>query len=125
LKPSRGEIAVVNHYYLEKFKQENPNAPVAHHFTNDVGSLVNVAGVTILNSAKHPQIAQQFVDFLLETAQKYFATNTYEYPLVTGTLVAGNIKALDQIQPKSQTIDLSNLNDLDTTLKLLQDTGVL
>lgn len=125
---SRGEIAVgfVNHYYLEKFKQENPNAPVAHHFTNDVGSLVNVAGVAILNSAKHPQIAQQFVDFLLgNEAQKYFATKTYEYPLVTGTLVAGNIKALDQIQPNSKTIDLSNLNDLDATLKLLQDTGVL
>jgi len=48
---SRGEIAVGFVYYLEKFKQENPNAPVAHHFTNDVGSLVNVAGVTILNSA--------------------------------------------------------------------------
>lgn len=125
---SRGEIAVgfVNHYYLEKFKQENPNAPVAHHFTDDVGSLVNVAGVTILNSAKHPQIAQKFVDFLLgNEAQKYFATKTYEYPLVTGTLVAGNIKALDQIQPKSQAIDLSNLNDLDATLKLLQDTGVV
>ena len=125
---SRGEIAVgfVNHYYLEKFKQENPNAPVAHHFTNDVGSLVNVAGVTILNSAKHPQIAQQFVDFLLgNEAQKYFATKTYEYPLVTGTVVAGNIKTLDQIQPNSQTVDLSNLNDLDATLKLLQDTGVL
>jgi len=45
---SRGEIAVgVNHYYLEKFKQENPNAPVAHHFTDDVGSLVNAAGVAI------------------------------------------------------------------------------
>lgn len=125
---SRGEIAVgfVNHYYLEKFKQENPQATVAHHYTDDVGSLVNVAGVTILNSTKHPQIAQKFVDFLLgKEAQQYFATKTYEYPLVTGTLVASNAKALDLIQPKSLTIDLSNLNDLDTTLNLLQTTGVL
>lgn len=125
---SRGEIAVgfVNHYYLEKFKQENPKAPVAHHFTGDVGSLVNVAGVTILDSAKHPQIAQKFVDFLLgKEAQQYFATKTYEYPLVTGTLAAGNVNALDQIQPQSQAIDLSNLDDLDTTLKLLQTTGVV
>lgn len=125
---SRGEIAVgfVNHYYLENFKKENPNAPVAHHFTNDVGALVNVAGVTILNSAKHPQMAQKFVDFLLgKEAQQYFATKTHEYPLATGTLVAGNVKALDQIQPKSQVVDLSNLNDLDATLKLLQTTGVL
>jgi len=72
LKPSRvGNCRwLFNHYYLEKFKQENPNAPVAHHFTDDVGSLVNVAGVAILNSANHPQIAQKFVDFMLETGSE-------------------------------------------------------
>ncbi|HEY9643202.1 MAG TPA: iron ABC transporter substrate-binding protein, partial [Coleofasciculaceae cyanobacterium] len=122
---SRGEIAIglVNHYYLERFKQENPNAPVAHHYTNDVGSLVNVAGVAILNTARHPQLAEKFVTFLLsEDAQQYFSTKTYEYPLVAGTAVASsNLKALDQI--KNPSTDLSNLSDLDTTLKLLQSTG--
>jgi iron(III) transport system substrate-binding protein len=124
---SRGEIAMglVNHYYLEKFKQENPNAPVAHHYTNDVGSLVNVAGVAILNTAQHPQLAERFITFLLgETSQTYFSTKTYEYPLAGNIQVASrNLKALDQIQ--NPATDLSNLSDLDTTLKLLQSTGVL
>lgn len=124
---SRGEVALglVNHYYLERFKQENPNAPVAHHYTNDLGSLVNVAGVAILDSAKHPKLAEKFVAFLLnQDSQKYFATKTYEYPLTAGTIVASsNLKSLDQLRNPS--LDLSNLHDLDGTLKLLQSTGVL
>lgn len=124
---SRGEIALglVNHYYLERFKVENPNAPVAHHFTGDVGSMVNVAGVAILDSAKHPDLAQKFVAFLLDNeAQNYFAIETREYPLADGVKVASsNLKSLDQVQtPK---IDLASLSDLDATLKLLQSTGVI
>jgi iron(III) transport system substrate-binding protein len=124
---ARGEIALglVNHYYLERFKKENPNAPVEHHFTNDVGSLVNVAGVAILDSAKNREQAEKFVAFLLDNeAQTYFATQTMEYPLATGVAVASsNLKSLDQV-PDSK-VDLSNLNDLDATLQLLQSTGVL
>lgn len=84
---SRGEISVgfVNHYYLEKIKKANPQTPVEHHFTNDVGSLVNVAGVAILKSAKNPNIAQKFVEFMLsKQSQDYFANETFEYPLVSG-----------------------------------------
>ncbi len=123
---SRGEIAVgfVNHYYLEEFKQEDPKIPVAHYYTGDVGSLVNVAGVAILNSAPHRQLAEQFVTFMLgEEAQKYYATETLEYPLVSGISPASGLKPLDQIkQPK---IELSNLNDLSGTLQLLQESGIL
>lgn len=124
---SRGEIAVgfVNHYYLEKLRQENPQVPIAHHFTNDVGALVNVAGIGILNTAKHPNIAQRFGEFLLsQDAQKYFATKTYEYPLAAGVAPQGNLKALNQLNNQAA-IDLSNLSDLEATLKLLQDTRVI
>jgi iron(III) transport system substrate-binding protein len=123
---SKGEIAVgfVNHYYLERIKAENPQTPVAHHFTNDVGSLINIAGIGILNTAKHPKEAQKFVDFLLnQEAQKYFATETYEYPLAKGVKPVGQLKSLDTV--KSPKVDLSNLNDLQGTLKLLEETGVL
>ena len=124
---ARGEIALglVNHYYLERFKKENPQAPVAHHYTNDAGSLVNVAGVAIVDSAKHRELAEKFVAFLLsDEAQSYFVNQTYEYPLATGVPVASNnLKSLDQVQHPD--VDLSSLNDLDGTLKLLQSTGVL
>lgn len=123
---SRGEIAVgfVNHYYLEGFKKQNPQAPIAHHFVQGVGSLVNVAGLAVLNNAKRPELAQKFVDFMLnQEAQQYFATRTNEYPLVQGVSSPSGLQPLEKINaPK---IDLSNLNDLQGTLKLLEQTGVL
>lgn len=123
---SRGEIALglVNHYYLERVKSEEPGVPVAHHYTNDVGALVNVAGVAILKNSDNPELAQKFVAFLeSEEAQKYFADKTYEYPLAKGISSTKNLKSLEEI--KYPAVDLSNLDDLEATLKLLQDTGVL
>lgn len=125
---TRGEIGLgfVNHYYLEQIKKDNPDVPVAHHFTEDVGSLVNVAGIAILNSAKHPNIAQRFAEFLLnEEAQNYFASQTSEYPLASGVAPQGNLKSLNEIRQQDKKIDLSNLNDLDNTLKLLQEVAVI
>ncbi|MEA5514675.1 iron ABC transporter substrate-binding protein [Nodularia sp. UHCC 0506] len=125
---SRGEIAVgfVNHYYLERIKQNNPEVPVAHHFTEDVGSLVNVAGVAILDSAKNPNIAQRFTEFLLnEEAQNYFANETFEYPLASGVAPKGNLESLSKIRKQDKQIDLSNLDDLDNTLKLLQEVAII
>ncbi|MDJ0737452.1 MAG: iron ABC transporter substrate-binding protein [Nostocaceae cyanobacterium] len=125
---SRGEIAVgfVNHYYLEKMKAKNPQMPAENHFTNDVGSLVNVAGIAILNTAKNPNISQKFIEFMLsDKAQNYFATKTYEYPLISGVAPQGNLKSLDKVKKQSQKIDLSNLNDLEATLKLMQEVQIL
>ncbi|TVP66372.1 MAG: iron ABC transporter substrate-binding protein [Nodularia sp. (in: Bacteria)] len=125
---TRGEIGLgfVNHYYLQRIKQDNPDVPVANHFTEDIGSLVNVAGVAILDSANHPNIAQRFVEFLLnEDAQNYFATQTAEYPLASGVAPQGNLKSLNEIRKQDKKIDLSNLNDLDNTLKLLQEVAII
>ncbi|MBO0350234.1 iron ABC transporter substrate-binding protein [Phormidium pseudopriestleyi FRX01] len=123
---SRGEIAVglVNHYYLERIKAENPDVPVAHSFPNDVGSLVNVAGVSILENTDNLAASEQFVNFMLSPqAQEYFTQETYEYPLTTGVVANKTLKPLSDI--KYSDIDLSNLDDLEGTLKLLQETGIL
>ena len=125
---SRGEIAVgfVNHYYSEKMRKKDAKIPVAHHFTNDVGSLVNVAGISILGSSKKQDIANKFTEFLLsEKAQNYFATKTFEYPLIDGVNPQGNLKSLKSVKKEEKSIDLSNLDDLDATLKLLQEAQVL
>ncbi|MBE9051331.1 iron ABC transporter substrate-binding protein [Nostocales cyanobacterium LEGE 11386] len=125
---TRSEIAVgfVNHYYLERIKQENPQVPVEHHFTEDIGSLVNVAGIAVLNSAKNPNNAQRFVEFMLsENAQNYFANQTYEYPLTSGIAPKGKLKSLQEVQKQTQKIDLSNLNDLEATLQLMQQVEII
>jgi len=124
-----GEIdaGFVNHYYLLRFIAEQGDTfPVGNHFMagDDPGALVNAAGAGILASTDSQENAQRFIDFLLnDESQHYFAEDTFEYPLVTGIAPPANTPALDEIDAPS--IDLSNLSDLQGTLRLLNETGVL
>jgi iron(III) transport system substrate-binding protein len=124
-----GEIAaaLVNHYYLYEVQaEEGKTLPLANHFfaAGDPGALVNVAGVGILSTAKHADKALAFADFLLQKdAQEYFADRTWEYPLTAGVSPESDLVPLDQIQ--SPDIDLSDLSDLEGTLALLTDVGIL
>lgn len=123
----RGEVqlGLVNHYYLPRFTKDEPNFPVAHHFTNgDVGAMINVAGLAILKSTDQKEDAQAFIKYMLSpTAQKYFATETNEYPLVKGVEASSELVPLSKLNPPK--IDLSKLSSLDETLKLLQKAQVL
>ena len=124
-----GEIDVgfVNHYYLFRFLEEQgDDFPVRNLYLTggDPGALINVAGVGILNTSQNREAAQQLVEFLLSNdAQQYFADETYEYPLVEGVAANPELPPLDQIQTPE--IDLSDLQDLQGTVELLQDLGAL
>jgi iron(III) transport system substrate-binding protein len=123
-----GEIdaGFVNHYYLYAYLNENPNAPVANAFATTTGAdaLVNVAGVGIVASTSKATAASAFVDFLLsDEAQTYFATQTNEYPLVTGIPQPEGLPPLAELDVPD--LDLSQLDDLAATLEMLQNTGVL
>jgi iron(III) transport system substrate-binding protein len=124
-----GEIAVglVNHYYLYEIKaEEGEDFPAANHFfaPGDPGNLVNVAGVGILRTAKHAEQALRFADYLLSwEGQAYFAERTFEYPLIEGVKPRADLVPLDEIQ--SPEIDLSDLADLQGTLQLLTEVGVI
>jgi len=126
---NNGEIDVgfVNHYYLFAARAEQgDDLPVENFYlTNgDPGALVNVAGAGILNTSDNQELAQQFVEFLLsEQAQQYFADETYEYPLIDGVAPNEALPPLNTIQTPD--LDLSQLEDLEGTVQLLQDVGVL
>jgi len=126
---AKGELDVgfVNHYYLYRFKAERgPDFPVENYYLSgsDVGALVNVAGVGILKSSKNKEAALKLIDFLTsEEAQKYFAEATYEYPLVKGVKANQALPPIEDIDTPN--IDLSDLSDLENTLKLLRKVGVL
>jgi iron(III) transport system substrate-binding protein len=121
------EVGFVNHYYLmRQLIEQGDDFPVRNHFLDggDPGSLVNVAGVGILSTAKNPAAARAFVDFLLSSeSQAYFATETSEYPLIDGMAADPKLPPLDEIA--SPDIDLSDLSDLDGTLQLMQAAGAL
>jgi iron(III) transport system substrate-binding protein len=129
LAVGEGELPVglVNHYYMYEIQEEEGKTfPLANHYfsAGDPGSLVNVAGVGLLDTAANTPQALAFTDFLLgQEAQSYFAGKTYEYPLVAGVDAAPGLVALADIE--SPTIDLGQLADLQGTLELLMDVGVI
>jgi iron(III) transport system substrate-binding protein len=120
------ELALVNQYYLLQALEERADLPVANHFFpgGDPGSLVNVAGAGILTTAENQAAAEEFVRFLLaEESQRYFAESTFEYPLIEGVEADERLTPLGEID--SPDIDLSQLADLEGTLTLMQEAGVL
>ncbi len=123
-----GEIAmgITNHYYMFRILAETPDAPIAQHFfpAGDAGSLINVAGAGVLATSDQPGLSQRFILYLLgKNAQQYFVDSTYEYPLIAGIAVNERVTPLEQIQPPA--LDLSNLDDLATTLALIEESGAL
>lgn len=121
------DVAFVNHYYLLRFKAERSDVPAENYYLGggDPGALVNVAGVGVLDSSDERDLAIRFIEFLLsDEAQQYFADETFEYPLAQGVAaLPANVVPLDQLQPPD--IDLSDLADLEGTLEMLREAGVL
>ena len=126
---ANGEVDVgfVNHYYLERFLAEHgPEFEARNYYigNGDPGALVLVAGVGILEASENEATALEFVEFLLsEPAQKYFTSDVKEYPVAAGVEPEGDLPPLDSLNPPD--VDLGSLSDLQGTLDLLRDVGVL
>ncbi len=123
-----GEIAtgLVNNYYIYEITAEEGEIPVANHFFEggNIGSLVNISGLGVLNTSANPEGALALANYLLgEEAQTYFAENTYEYPLLAGVPTAEGLPPLAELD--SPDIDLSRLADLEGTLVLLAEVGLV
>ena len=120
------DVAFINHYYLMQRLAEDPDAPAANYFLtdSDPGALVNVAGAGILETSENDQSARVLVEYLLSPeAQEYLASETKEYPLIEGVDPEAELPPLDEIGTPE--IDLSDLSDLEGTLELLQEVGIL
>jgi iron(III) transport system substrate-binding protein len=126
---ARGEVDVglINHYYVaEAIAEEGGDYPVAMHFPpgGDPGSLVNVAGVGILDSSERQEQARRLAEFMLSrTGQEYFAGETKEYPLAAGVRPGADLPPLEQIEQPD--IDLGDLADLPRTVEMIREAGAL
>jgi iron(III) transport system substrate-binding protein len=124
-----GEIdaGFVNHYYLFRFLQEQGESfPARNYFIpgDGPGSLVMVAGAGVLESSQRKDAAERFLSFLLSpVAQQYFATQTFEYPVVEGVVTPRELPELDSLS--GAPLELSDLADLQGTVALLSEAGVL
>ena len=124
-----GEIdaGLVNHYYVYAVgREEGEGFPVANHFfaAGDPGSLINVAGIGLIEGAEEADAALAFADYLLsDEAQEYFATQTFEYPLIEGVAAPEGLVPLNEISHPD--IELGDLADLRGTLELLSEVGLV
>ncbi|HAC16239.1 MAG TPA: iron ABC transporter substrate-binding protein [Bacteroidetes bacterium] len=118
------DLGITNHYYLLRTKAENPSFPVEQTVfaSGDIGNMVNVAGIGQLSSSDNPA-AIQFIEFLLsEETQLWFTQQVFEYPVIE--LDVANLPT-NQIMETAPVINLEELDDLDQTLQLLREVGLL
>jgi iron(III) transport system substrate-binding protein len=114
-----------NHYYALRVQAARPNAPIELAFTSgDAGGLINVAGASVLSASQNQELAFTFVRHLLSAeAQEFFATRTYGYPMVGEVPPVGGLPPVSELDPPS--IDLRELSNIQPTLDLMRDVGVL
>jgi len=120
------DVGLVNHYYLLRLRDEQGDTEAANHFlAGGPGALLMPAGAGIMATADRPEDAEAFVEFLLSAeAQAYFATETFEYPLVPGVAPALALPPLADLRPPE--VDLSRLAEaLDLATDLVAEAGLL
>ncbi|HLQ84891.1 MAG TPA: substrate-binding domain-containing protein [Salinisphaeraceae bacterium] len=118
----RGEVDLgfANHYYTLRLKQGMPDANVQLALTeHDAGSLINASGAVLLSDKP---LAAQFLRYLFtREVQSYLMREAFEIPMVANVEPPAGLPT--PIQPPE--IDLTQLTDLQGTLRLLRETGVL
>ena len=118
------DLGLVNHYYWFERAAEVGEAAMTSKFAwfadGDPGNLINVAGVGIISENA---AAATFVQWLVgNVAQEFFVSKTAEYSL-TGVPQRAGLPAFADIA--GPTIDLADLADLQTTLNLIAEAGLV
>lgn len=121
------DIGFVNHYYLHRFLSEESESFPARNYHprgGGPGSIVLVAGAGILATSNNKETGEKFLEFMLsQVAQQYFASQTFEYPLLEGVTTPRLMAPLSQIN--NPTVAIQDLVDLKGTQALLREVGVL
>ncbi|MDO9590031.1 MAG: extracellular solute-binding protein, partial [Microcella sp.] len=122
------DAGLINHYYwyaaAAEAGTENMRAQLKFLTAGDAGSIVNVTGAGILSGSAADADALEFVRYLVSLeAQAYFVEQTFEYPLLPGVDAPEGLPSLDSlVNPE---LDLSDLDDLAATQRLLADAGLI
>ena len=121
------DVGFVNHYYLLRRLAEAGDGFTARNYhprAGGPGALIMVAGAGILSTAENTGNAERFIRFMLsQAAQQYFAGETFEYPLVEGVRTHHLLVPLAEID--NPDVPLGDLSDVEGTLALLRELGVV
>ena len=127
---ANGEVdyGLVNNYYLGRYTAKDEKFPVdmTHFAAGDIGNLVLVAGAGVIDASDNKDAAQKFIDFLLSpAAQQYITLQGNEYPVRKGVIPQATLEPLATVEEISPKVDVNTLGDLEGTLALLRDVGLL
>jgi iron(III) transport system substrate-binding protein len=76
------EIGVVNHYYLARMLEEDPDVPIGLVWAEPEGRgvHVNISGGGVTKHADDVDLAQQFLEWLATDGQTTLVADNHEYP---------------------------------------------
>ena len=126
-----GQIAagIINHYYWFEAVAEEGKAKVPsrlHYFGHeDPGALVNISGAAALASSDEPELAQEFLAYLVsvEGQEQIPASGDWEYPLNPAVQPAAGVKPFSTLDPPPVTP--ADLGDGSGAVELMQEVGLL
>ncbi len=124
------DLGVTNNYYLVRFQTAAPDFPVNQRLfptEGDIGNLLLVAGMGVLTTSDQSAEAVAFIDFLLsDEGQAFFGGDVGEFP-VTGAEVPERLDeiSLDEVVRMAPEVDLNTISDLEGTLALVREAGLL
>ena len=124
------DLGVTNNYYLVRFQAAAPDFPVSQTLFStegDIGNLLLVAGMGVLSTSDQSDEAVAFIDFLLsDSSQAFFGGDVAEFP-VTGAEVPERTDeiSLDEVIRMAPEVDLNTIGDLEGTLELVREAGLL
>lgn len=95
------KLGFVNQYYYYLSLAEG--APVGIVWPDqgdgELGLIVNSTNAGIVRGARHPELAQVFIDFMLSPrGQQVYAEKNYEYPVVKGVALAEGVPPLENFR---------------------------
>jgi iron(III) transport system substrate-binding protein len=126
-----GQIAagIINHYYwyeavAEEGKDKVPSK--LYYFGHeDPGALVNVSGAGALASGGEPELAQEFLAYLVSVEGQSAITKSgdWEYPLNSAVAPPPGLKPFDTLEPPK--VGPADLGDGSGPVELMQQVGLL
>jgi iron(III) transport system substrate-binding protein len=126
-----GQIAagIVNHYYWYEAAAEEGKDQIAselHYFGNeDPGALVNVSGAGALESSGDPELAQEFLAYVVGEEGQTAMTESgdWEYPLNEAVSPPPGLKPFDSLEPPK--VGPADLGDGSAPVELMEQVGLL
>ncbi|GGA56611.1 iron ABC transporter substrate-binding protein [Pelagibacterium lentulum] len=122
------DFGLINNYYLANHLRNNANLPVSqtHFEAGDIGNMLNVAGAGVVAASDNQELALQFIEYLLSVpAQQYITTQGNEYPVIPGVIENPTLEPYAKLLEISPAVDIDEISDLEGTLALLREVGLI